>query len=131
VKRFLALVLFVALAGCAATGARPAAAPVEGDQFAVFFKENSAALTPEGQEVIGRVVDRVHKAHPSGIVVVGQADGATARDADLAATRARTVADALVARGIAERAIEIRAGPAPTGENGVAAHKVIVRLSAG
>lgn len=132
-KRLAALLFIVILAGCTATNTPgpTAAPPPAADQLVVFFREGSTSLTPEGREIIHRIIDRYRDTHARGLTIIGEADGATAQDVDLAAKRARGVADALTASGIDASRIEVRAGPAPQGERGVAAHKVVVRLHPG
>jgi outer membrane protein OmpA-like peptidoglycan-associated protein len=129
-KRLTALIFFALLTGCGSYNSGPGAPPQETDvdQRVVFFQEGSTSLTPEGRGIIRDVVTRYNDTHARGMTIVGEADGATPHDVDLAAKRARAVVDALTASGVDASRIEVRAGPAPTGEKGVAAHKVIVRL---
>jgi outer membrane protein OmpA-like peptidoglycan-associated protein len=128
-KRLLALVFFVVMAGCTASERGGPAAPVpDAEQMVVFFREGSTVLTPLGQDIVDGAAAKFHAINARGLTVVGEADGATATDVEIAAKRARVVGDALAAKGIDPSRIEVRAGPAPTGESGVEAHKVILRF---
>jgi esterase/lipase superfamily enzyme len=75
-----------------------------------YFETGSTELTPEAREVIARAADRVRRATPRRVLVVGHTDaqGPGALNARLALLRAQTVADALVALGVDVGLIEIQ-----------------------
>jgi outer membrane protein OmpA-like peptidoglycan-associated protein len=92
--RRIALLVFSILLGACATE------PPQPKQFVVFFQVNSAKLTPEGQQVVDTIVAAIRDGKPSSVVIEGEADGASPRDAQLADQRATTVAGALKAAGV-------------------------------
>jgi outer membrane protein OmpA-like peptidoglycan-associated protein len=89
-------------------------------------------LTPEGQQVVDTIVAAIRGTKPSSIVVEGEADGASPRDAQLADQRATTVAAALKAAGVDQSKIAQHAALALPAQQDVATHvsthKVAVQL---
>lgn len=119
--RFLAIVLLTALAACGTKLDQPRS-------YLVYFDTDSAALTQDGQRVIGTVVDAVKDVSPSKVVIAGRADGNTAHDATLADQRAAAVMQALTQKGVSASKLEKEADAPPSGRTGVAAHQVVVTL---
>ena len=95
-RRFVPVVSLILLAAC---NANPPAPPPP-KQFDIFFQVGSAKLTPEGQQVVDTAVAAIRDTKPSSIVVEGEADGTTPKDAQLADQRATTVTTALKTAGV-------------------------------
>jgi outer membrane protein OmpA-like peptidoglycan-associated protein/outer membrane protein W len=71
-------------------------------EFVVYFEWDSTALSADANNVIAQAAQYAASGRPTSIVVVGHADtsGSAQYNEGLAQRRARTVADALVARGV-------------------------------
>jgi len=71
-------------------------------QFIVYFEWDSTALSADANNVIAQAAAYAASGRPTSIVVVGHADtsGSASYNEGLSSRRARTVADALVARGV-------------------------------
>jgi OmpA-OmpF porin, OOP family len=71
-------------------------------QFIVYFEWDSTALSADANNVIAQAAQYAASGRPTSIVVVGHADtsGSARYNEGLSSRRARTVADALVARGV-------------------------------
>jgi OmpA-OmpF porin, OOP family len=71
-------------------------------QFIVYFEWDSTALSADANNVIAQAAAYAASGRPTSIVVVGHADtsGSARYNEGLSSRRARTVADALVARGV-------------------------------
>lgn len=127
-RRIVPLVSLILLAAC---NANPPA-PLPPKQFDIFFQVGSARLTPEAQQVVDTAVAAVRDTKPSSVVVEGQADGATPKDAQLADQRATTVTTALKAAGVDPTKIAQHAAlalPANTDPaTHISTHKVTVQL---
>lgn len=119
--RIVMAAVMIALVGCVSHPTTPR-------EFAVFFQTDDAAVTPGAQQVVTQIAAAAREARPSKIVIEGQADGGTARDATLADARADTVLHALVSAGIDASRLEKRPSAPLQGITGVAAHKVKVML---
>jgi flagellar motor protein MotB len=124
-RRIFLLVSLILLGACSTTPPPP-------KQFDVFFQVNSAKLTPEAQQVVDTIVAMIRDTKPSSIVVEGEADGASPRDAQLADQRASTVASALRAAGVDQSKIAQHAALAIPAQQDIATHvsthKVAVQL---
>ncbi len=72
-------------------------------QFVVYFDWDQSSLTSEANSIIGQAAAYAKSGQPTRVLVVGHADtsGSAAYNVGLSNRRARTVADALVAQGIA------------------------------
>lgn len=70
--------------------------------FTVYFDFDSANLTPVGQEIVDRAAEYAQWGQPVSIRVIGHTDtaGSAAYNIGLSNRMARTVADALVAKGV-------------------------------
>ena len=125
-RRIFLLVSLILLGACSTTPPPPP------KQFDVFFQVNSAKLTPEAQQVVDTIVAMIRDTKPSSIVVEGEADGTTPRDAQLADQRASTVAGALKAAGVDQSKIAQHAALALPAQQDLATHvsthKVAVQL---
>ena len=121
------LACLLLLGGCAVTApqtGRPA--------YVVFFTERSAALDGPARQVILEAAAAARAAPGAPVTVLGYTDSAGAPDADirLSQARARHVADALAAGGVAPARIA-RAGRGQTGEDpGVASRRVEIAIGA-
>lgn len=113
--------VLIALVGCVSHPTTPR-------EFTVFFQTGDATATPGAQAVVTRIAKAARETRPSRIVIEGQADGGTARDANLADERADTVLHALVSAGIDASRLDKRPSAPLPGTTGVAAHKVKVTL---
>jgi outer membrane protein OmpA-like peptidoglycan-associated protein len=122
VSRFLALIVLTALAACSGTKLD------QPRSYLVYFDNDSAALTQDGQRIVGTIVTGVKDTSPSKVVVSGRADGSTAHDATLADQRAAAVMQALTQQGVSASKLEKEADAPPSGRAGVAAHQVVVTL---
>jgi len=96
--------------------------------YLVYFDTDSAALTQDGQRIVGAIADAVRDVSPSKIAVAGRADGSTAHDAALASERAAAVMQALAQKGVPANKLEKEADAPPSGRTGAAAHQVVVTL---
>ncbi|HKX08632.1 MAG TPA: OmpA family protein [Stellaceae bacterium] len=127
-RRIVPLVSLILLAACNSTP--PAPPPPK--QFDIFFQVGSAKLTPEGQQVVDTAAAAVRDTKPSSVVVEGQADGATPKDAQLADQRATTVTNALKTAGVDPAKVAQHAAlalPANTdAATHISTHKVTVQL---
>src|SRR6516225_5993634 len=103
------LLLFV-LSACALFGG--------GRKYVVFFQERSAQLDRQAQSVISGAAARANTNPASSVKVIGYTDsaGSPAADVALSQQRAQTVADALVADGVAANWL-VREGRGQTREN--------------
>jgi len=124
-RRSFFFAILVLLAACTTQ-------PPVARQFDVFFQVNSSKLTPEGQQIVDAIAAAARDGHPSSVVVEGQANGATPRDAQLADQRATVVSAALKAAGvdpskINQHAALVLPAVADPGTQ-VATHKVTVQL---
>jgi flagellar motor protein MotB len=124
-RRIVLLAFLGLLAACATKPPPP-------KQFDVFFQVNSAKLTPEGQQVVDIIVAAIQDTKPSSVVVEGEADGVTPRDAQLADQRATTVVIALKAAGVDQSKIAQHAALALPAQQDpatrISTHKVMVQL---
>jgi outer membrane protein OmpA-like peptidoglycan-associated protein len=121
VSRIFAVTMLTALAACGSTLSQPRS-------YLVYFDNDSATLTAEGQRIVGTIVTGIKDNAPSKVVVAGRADGSTAHDATLADQRAVAVMQALTQQGVSASKLEKEADAPPSGINGVAAHQVVVTL---
>jgi outer membrane protein OmpA-like peptidoglycan-associated protein len=121
VSRIFAVIMLTALAACGSTLNQPRS-------YLVYFDNDSATLTPDGQRIVGTIVTGIKDNAPSKVVVAGRADGSTAHDATLADQRAVAVMQALTQQGVPASKLEKEADAPPSGINGVAAHQVVVTL---
>jgi hypothetical protein len=113
------------LAGCSTSTAH-LTQPV---QFAVFFHNESAELTPSGQTVIAIATKTIKDDNPSRIDITGHADGGGANNLTLADQRAATVITALTAAGIdAGKIVKLPPDANDSANDAVMAHKVMVTL---
>ena len=124
-RRTIPVVFLCLLAACATKPPPP-------KQFDVFFGVGSARLTPEAQQVVNTAVVAIRDTKPSSILVEGEADGASPKDAQLADQRATTVTNALKAAGVDPAKIAQHAAlalPANTDPaTHISTHKVTVQL---
>ncbi len=116
-RLFLAAVPLVAVSALAACQAPPPpAATPQNPAWVVFFTEDSAALNAPGLSVV-KEASAAAKASPNAaIFVLGYAGpaGGQAFNQALSETRARHVADLLIAEGVPTSRISIRPrGPTP------------------
>jgi outer membrane protein OmpA-like peptidoglycan-associated protein len=118
--RLAAIAWFALLAACSA--------PDQPRPFVVFFETDSAALTPEAQQVIAQAAAKAHDVAHSKIVVAGRADGSTPHDATLADQRAMAVMQALTVQGVPSGELVKQADAPPSGIGGVAAQQVVITL---
>jgi outer membrane protein OmpA-like peptidoglycan-associated protein len=110
-RRIIALIPFIALAGCIAP---PPPASVSVANYPVFFQPWSAAIDATAATTI-TTASQAAVANPGQpITVTGSADtvGSEASNKDLALTRAQVVADALEAGGVPAGRIAVVAGGA-------------------
>lgn len=115
------LALLVVLGACAPKLEQPRS-------YLVYFDNDSAALTQDGQRIVGSIVDAVKNFSPSRLAIAGRADGNTAHDAALADERAAAVMQALTQKGVPAGKLEKIADALPSGRTGVAAHQVVITL---
>jgi outer membrane protein OmpA-like peptidoglycan-associated protein len=88
-----------------------AAAPAEPEALHVYFARDSARLGPGAVAVIDHAARLYREGHPSIMLVVGHADrtGTELHNAVLSAERADAVKQAMVARGIPDGVLSMRA----------------------
>lgn len=122
-RRIALLGVLILLAACAAKPPPP-------KQFDVFFQVNSAKLTPEGQQVVDSIVAAIRDTKPASVVIEGEADGASPRDAQLADQRAATVAAALKAAGVDPSKIVQHAALVLPAQQDVATHIATHKVTA-
>jgi outer membrane protein OmpA-like peptidoglycan-associated protein len=91
-----------ALLALAAIAVLAACAPKAGGAYGIFFKDESATLTPAAQKLIADAAAEAKNWNPKSISVDGFAGTAGPRDTHeaLSVKRAETVAAALVADGV-------------------------------
>ena len=130
-RRIVPLILLALLAACTASPPAPMPPPPP-KQFDIFFQVGSARLTPEGQQVVDTIVAAARDTKASSVVVEGEADGAAAKDAQLADQRATAVTNALKTAGVDPAKIAQHAAlalPAQTDmATHISTHKVMVQL---
>jgi len=82
----------------------------EGNVYLVFFAWDQADLTPVTMAVLDQVAADYASGRPSRVMLTGHADrsGSDAYNDGLSEQRARSVARALVARGVPERALDVQ-----------------------
>ena len=101
-RRFLlAVPLCLLLAGCHVAGP---------ERFVVYYGAKSSQLDAEGQKVLATVAERARQRPGTPVVVSGYADPGPSPDANrqLAAQRAKAVADALTTAGVDGQRIQRR-----------------------
>jgi len=129
-----ALVVAGLCAGCAVhkppapVAAAPAPATPE-QNFIVFFPDEGVDITSEGQAVVDKIASEAKTANPAKITVMGEDDGGTAHDAEVASERGAHVAAALIAAGLAPSVVQQVVGVPPKGATSIAAHKVVVKFT--
>jgi OmpA-OmpF porin, OOP family len=81
----------------------------EGEAYLVFFAWDQADLTPVALAVLDQVQADFNRGHPTLVKVAGHADrsGSEAYNDQLSERRAEIVAQALMQRGVPERALEV------------------------
>jgi outer membrane protein OmpA-like peptidoglycan-associated protein len=115
--------LLLALPACSVFGPSPS-------PYLVYFQERSAQLDPQARDVIALAAKRANDDPNARVDVVGYTDSAGSPPADvvLSQQRAQTVADALVANGVAANRL-VRIGRGPTGSDpGVASRRVEITI---
>jgi OmpA-OmpF porin, OOP family len=82
----------------------------EGDVYLVFFAWDQADITPVTSAVLDQVAADYASARPSRVMLAGHADrsGSEAYNDALSEQRVRNVARALLARGVAEAALDVQ-----------------------
>ena len=120
VFRLPAIALLAVLTACSAKLDQPRS-------YLIYFDTDSAALTQDGQRIVGTIVDTFKDVSPSKVAVAGRADGNTAHDAALAGQRAAAVIEAIAQKGVPATKIE-KADAPPSARTGIAAHQVVVTL---
>jgi outer membrane protein OmpA-like peptidoglycan-associated protein len=111
------------LAACSLAG--PSATP-----YMVYFPERSAQLDARAHDVIVLAARRAKEAPRARVTVIGYTDSAGSPPADvqLSRQRAQTVADTLVANGVAAARIS-RIGAGQTNEDpGIASRRVEITI---
>jgi outer membrane protein OmpA-like peptidoglycan-associated protein len=101
-----------------------------GPHYVVFFPERSAQLDAPARGVIAQAARRANAAPAAPVEVRGYTDSAGSPQADvlLSRERVRSVADALVADGVAASRL-VRKGQGQTGANpGVASRRVEITV---
>jgi outer membrane protein OmpA-like peptidoglycan-associated protein len=78
-------------------------------EFVVYFPFDQYILTPEAQNVVQAAADYASQGKATRIVVVGHTDtsGSVAYNLKLSERRAKVVADALVAKGLASSTLAV------------------------
>ncbi len=111
----------VLLAGCTM---RP------GNQFVVFFTVQSAALDQPARSVIASAAAAAAGQPGRPVLVEGYTDsiGSPRADMSLSGTRAQTVANALVADGVARSRIVLRPRGQTGNDPGVESRRVVIEL---
>ncbi len=115
--------LVLALSACAPFGS-------SGPPYIVYFQERSAQLDDQARSLIALVAQRANAEPAVPVNVIGYTDSAGSPPADvqLSQQRAQTVADALVANGVAANRL-VRTGRGQTGTDpGVASRRVEITL---
>ena len=122
-RRVPLFVLLLALSACALFGPR-------GPRYVVFFQERSAQLDAPARGVIAQVARRANAEPAASVEVRGHTDSAGSPRADVLLSRERveSVADALVADGVAPDRL-VRKGQGQAGANpGVASRRVEITV---
>ena|SRR5690242_4682177 len=117
------LLLLLALPACSLFGP-------SGPRYVVFFPERSAQLDAPARAVIAQVARRANAEPAAPVEVRGHTDSAGSPRADVLLSRERvqSVADALVADGVAASRL-VRKGQGQTGANpGVASRRVEITV---
>jgi len=115
--------LLLALPACSLFGP-------SGPRYVVFFQERSAQLDAPARAVIAQVAKRANAEPAAPVEVRGHTDSAGSPRADVLLSRERveSVADALVADGVAPDRL-VRKGQGQTGANpGVASRRVEITV---
>jgi outer membrane protein OmpA-like peptidoglycan-associated protein len=122
-RRMPLFVLLLALSACSLFGP-------SGPHYVVFFKERSAQLDAPARSVIAQVARRANAEPAAPVEVRGYTDSSGSPPADVLLSRERvqSVADALVAHGVAANRL-VRKGQGQTGANpGVASRRVEITV---
>ena len=126
-RSILALTAILGLAACAGSGGGNPPART----FVVFFTLHSSALEPSALQVIAQAAEAAKAAPGLGVLVVGHTDsiGSKPDDVVLSQVRARRVAAALIADGVAGARISSH-GSGQTGEDpGVESRRVDITFT--
>jgi outer membrane protein OmpA-like peptidoglycan-associated protein len=122
-RRVPLLLLLLALSACSLFGP-------SGPHYVVFFQERSAQLDAPARGVIAQVARRANAEPATPVEVRGYTDSSGSPQADvlLSQERVRSVADALVAHGVAANRL-VRRGQGQTGATpGVASRRVEITV---
>lgn len=130
-KRFLCMTVLAALAGCATPQPQAPLPPA----VPVFFQQWSAALDSSALNAIASAA-QVAQANPTqDVLVTGAADsvGSVKANVYLSETRAQVVSDQLVADGVAQDRIKIKAdgvvpSMVPNGTPAQIARRVLIQV---
>jgi outer membrane protein OmpA-like peptidoglycan-associated protein len=117
------LLLLLALSACSLFGP-------SGPRYVVFFPERSARLDAPARGVIAQVARRANAEPAAPVEVRGYTDSSGSPQADVLLSQewVRSVADALVAHGVAASRL-VRKGQGQTGANpGVASRRVEITV---
>ena len=109
-------------------GSASAPPPPPEQKFLVFFPGDSTDITAEGKDTVTQIVKTAAETHPKRITVTGEDDGGTAHDAEVASTRGKNVAAALITGGLPGAAVVQVPGAPPATASGIAAHNVVVKF---
>jgi outer membrane protein OmpA-like peptidoglycan-associated protein len=124
-----AIVAFAALAGCQTK----TQAPPETHNYLVFFRFDSADLSPEARQVVNQAATGVKTFRPSTIAIAGFTDrvGTEAYNQHLSERRIAVVEQALIADGIDPKLfLRIPLGEAEAAIPGTGDRRVEIRLTA-
>jgi OmpA-OmpF porin, OOP family len=104
--------------------ARPAATPMPGREYRVYFEFDRAEILPEAQQILLQIAALAKQSPDLKILLVGKADrsGGDAYNLQLSRRRADAVHDALTKAGVAKSRLETRwvgerEPPVPTADN--------------
>ena len=101
--------------------------------YTVYFRERSPQLDSQARDLVALVAQRANNEPAAPVNVIGYTDSAGSLPADVALSqqRAQTVAEALVADGVAANRL-VRSGRGQTGgDPGIASRRVEITIGGG